>query len=218
VADDVVLRSDGSSFTVGKQSYALRLPGRFNLSNALAAIAVAKRLGADDRAIARGLATLERVPGRMEHFRGDGVDVVVDYAHTPDALEQALQTLRETASGSLAVVFGCGGERDAGKRPQMGAVAGRLADRVYVTSDNPRGESPDAIANAIVSGIGAREHVVELDRRRAIERAIREARDGDVVLVAGKGHEGYQVVAGRVVPFDDAAVARAALSLREGTR
>src|SRR6202035_983544 len=123
---------------------------------------------------------------QMEHLSAAGIDVVEDYAHTPDALERALESLRETASGALAVVFGCGGDRDKGKRPQMGAVAARLADRLYVTSDNPRGEEPSAIADAIVAGIGRREHVVELDRRRAIERAIQEARRGDVVLIAGK--------------------------------
>ncbi len=210
--------SDGSTFSVGAQAYELRLPGRFNVWNALAAIAIARCLGIDEKTIARGLATLDRVPGRMEHVRGEGVDVVVDYAHTPDALEHALQSLRETTAGSLAVVFGCGGDRDKGKRAPMGEVAGRLADRVYVTSDNPRGELPREIADAIVSGIGTREHVVELDRRRAIELAIGDAREGDVVLVAGKGHERYQIVGDRVLPFDDAAIARAALASRAAAR
>jgi len=230
-AADIVLEPSLSRFTVTtlesapvrglaerSQRYELKLPGRFNISNALAAIAVAKRLGVESSTIARGLAKLERVPGRMEHLRGDGVDVVVDYAHTPDALSHALESLRETARGRLAVVFGCGGDRDKGKRPEMGAVAARMADRLYVTNDNPRSEDPRTIAAAIVAGIGRREHVVELDRRRAIERAIGEARSGDVVLIAGKGHENYQIIGDRVLPFDDAQVARAALAMRGALR
>ncbi|MGA8474636.1 MAG: UDP-N-acetylmuramoyl-L-alanyl-D-glutamate--2,6-diaminopimelate ligase [Candidatus Cybelea sp.] len=211
---DIELQPHGTRFTLDGQRYELRLPGRFNVWNALAAIGVARRLGVDDATSARGLASLERVPGRMEHLSAAGIDVVVDYAHTPDALERALESLRETASGALAVVFGCGGDRDKGKRPQMGAVAARLADRLYVTSDNPRGEEASAIADAIVAGIGRRKHVVELDRRRAIERAIQEARRGDVVLIAGKGHEAYQIVREQILPFDDVAVASAALAAR----
>ncbi|HKE38168.1 MAG TPA: cyanophycin synthetase, partial [Candidatus Baltobacteraceae bacterium] len=137
---------------------------------------------------------------------------VVDYAHTPDALENALRSLRETTRGKLFVVFGCGGDRDRGKRPEMGAVAARLADRVIVTTDNPRSEDPGTIAAEIVSGSGAQSTVVvELDRRRAIQRAVSEAGAGDVVLVAGKGHEAYQLVGERVLDFDDVAVARDAL-------
>jgi len=205
---------DGSTFSVDGQGYVLHLPGRFNVHNALAAIGVARFLGVDDATSARGLAEMGGVPGRMERLRAHGVDVIVDYAHTPDALEHALRALRETTGGSLAVVFGCGGDRDRGKRPQMGAVAAELADRVYLTSDNPRSEEPRAIVDAIAAGIGSREHVVELDRRLAIERAIREASAGDVVLVAGKGHEAYQIVGDRVLPFDDVAVVREALSRR----
>ncbi|HEX3458089.1 MAG TPA: cyanophycin synthetase, partial [Candidatus Baltobacteraceae bacterium] len=189
-------------------------PGRFNVHNALAAIGVARFLGIDDATAARGLAEMGGVPGRMERQRARGIDVIVDYAHTPDALEHALRALRETAGGSLAVVFGCGGDRDRGKRPQMGAVAAELADRIYLTSDNPRSEDPRAIVDAITAGIGAGEHIIELDRRLAIERAIREASPGDVVLVAGKGHEAYQIVGDRVLPFDDAAVVREALARR----
>ena len=142
-----------------------RLPGRFNVWNALAAIGVAQTLGVDDATSARGLAALERVAGTHGTTWRRRHRVVVDYAHTPDALESALRALRETTSGALVVVFGCGGDRDRGKRPEMGAVAARLADRIYVTSDNPRSEDPQAIVDAIVAGIGDREHVVELDRR-----------------------------------------------------
>ncbi len=218
VAEEIAVASDGSRFTVCGRRYELRLPGRFNIWNALAAVGAARHLGVDDAVAARALAALERVAGRMEHLRGDGIDVVVDYAHTPDALAQALESLRETARGRLAVVFGCGGDRDKGKRSEMGAVAARIADRLYVTNDNPRSEDPHAIAGEIVAGIGRREHVVELDRRRAIERAIGEARAGDIVLIAGKGHESYQIIGDRVLPFDDAEAARAALSMRRGVR
>ncbi len=214
VPREIDLTPEGSRFVLDGHRYDVRLPGRFNVWNALAAIGVARRLGVGDAALARGLASLERVPGRMERVGGDGVEVVVDYAHTPDALAHALAALRETTHGRLSVVFGCGGDRDEGKRPEMGAVAARLADRIYVTNDNPRGEEPGAIAAAIVSGLGAHPRVVELDRRRAIERAIGEARAGDAVLVAGKGHEDYQIVGDRVLPFDDVAVARQALAAR----
>ena len=211
VPRDVVVEPSGTSFSVDGQRYELSLLGRFNVWNALAAIGITRLMGVDDATAARGLAELERVPGRMEGIVASGIVIVVDYAHTPDALENALRSLRETTRGKVAVVFGCGGDRDRGKRPLMGAVAARLADRLYVTSDNPRSEDPQAIVDAIVTGIGNRAHVVELDRRRAIERAIGEAQAGDVVLVAGKGHEGYQIVGDRILPFDDVAVAREAL-------
>jgi UDP-N-acetylmuramoyl-L-alanyl-D-glutamate--2,6-diaminopimelate ligase len=215
---DLVVEADGSRFIVDGQHYRLALTGRFNVWNALAAIGAGRIMGIDDAVSAVGLQRLERVAGRMQRIAAGGVAVVVDYAHTPDALTSALQALRETSNGALAVVFGCGGDRDQGKRPEMGAIAARMADRIYVTSDNPRSEDPQAIAAAIVRGVGEREHVVELDRRRAIERAIAQARPGDVVLVAGKGHEAYQVVGDRVLPFDDAAVARAALAARSVLR
>jgi UDP-N-acetylmuramoyl-L-alanyl-D-glutamate--2,6-diaminopimelate ligase len=216
VASNVVVEPGGSRFELDGRGFEVRLPGRFNVSNALAAIGTARVLGVDDAASAAGLAELERVPGRMEHVRGGAIDVVVDYAHTPDALENALRSLRETTQGKLFVVFGCGGDRDRGKRPEMGAVAARLADRVIVTSDNPRSEDPGTIAADIVAGSGTQSTVVvELDRRRAIERAVSEARAGDVVLVAGKGHEAYQLVGERVLDFDDVAVVRDALEHRE---
>ncbi|MGB6602120.1 MAG: cyanophycin synthetase, partial [Candidatus Cybelea sp.] len=216
--EEIAVEPSGSRFTVNGQRYQLRLPGRFNIWNALAAIGVARFLGVADATGARALSELERVPGRMERFDAGEIAVVVDYAHTPDALESALRSLRETTSGALTVVFGCGGDRDRGKRPEMGAVAAVFADRLYVTSDNPRNEDPQAIADAIVAGIGDRDRIVELDRRRAIERAIAQARAGDVVLIAGKGHEMYQIVGDRVLPFDDAAVAREALGSRSVLR
>jgi UDP-N-acetylmuramoyl-L-alanyl-D-glutamate--2,6-diaminopimelate ligase len=212
------VRPDGSTFTVGAQRFDVQLPGRFNVSNALCALAIARALNISDADAARGLASLSRVAGRMDHLRGDGVDVVVDYAHTPDALENVLRALRETAAQRVIVVFGCGGDRDRGKRPQMGEVAGRYADYTFVTSDNPRTEDPQAIIDEILPGIGDAPHISDPDRRSAIDRAIAFARSGDVVLVAGKGHENYQIIGDRVLPFDDLAVAREALELREAAR
>lgn len=203
----------GSHFTLDGAAFEVKLPGRFNVANALAAIGVARTLGVTDAVSAHGLASLVRVPGRMEHLRGrNGIDVVIDYAHTPDALANALAALRETSSGKLAVVFGCGGDRDRGKRPEMGVVAARGADRIYITSDNPRSEEPQAIVADIVPGLGEHAYTIELDRRAAIARAIGDAASGDVVLIAGKGHETYQLIGDRVLPFDDAAVAREVLS------
>jgi UDP-N-acetylmuramoyl-L-alanyl-D-glutamate--2,6-diaminopimelate ligase len=214
VPAQIVSEPDRTLFTLDGRRFELRLPGRFNVWNALAAIGVGRLLGIDDAIAASALERVERVAGRMERLTAGGVAVVVDYAHTPDALENALRSLRETAEGALAVVFGCGGDRDRGKRPEMGTIASALADRVYVTSDNPRSEDPRLIIGEIVAGIDGGNYVIEADRRHAIERAIAEARSGDVVLVAGKGHEAYQVVGEQILPFDDAAVACEALAAR----
>jgi UDP-N-acetylmuramoyl-L-alanyl-D-glutamate--2,6-diaminopimelate ligase len=205
------VRAGGSTFELDGARFEVRIPGRFNVSNALCAIGIARQLDISDAHSARGLASLERVAGRMEHVSGAGIDVIVDYAHTPDALENLLRTLRETARGRLVVVFGCGGDRDRGKRPQMGSVAARYADISYVTSDNPRTEEPQAIIDEILPGIGSAPHEVRVDRRAAIEDAIASARQGDVVAIAGKGHEHYQILGTQVLPFDDLAVAREAL-------
>src|SRR3954462_13895144 len=160
-------------------------------------------------------ADLPPVPGRMEQV-ADHPLVIVDYAHTPDALEKVLDTLRlvgRERGGKLIVVFGAGGDRDATKRPLMGAAASRHADRVVITSDNPRSEDPERIIDAVASGVrGTVER--DADRRRAIERAVREAAGEDVVLVAGKGHESYQEIAGQRLPFSDQAIARAAVEGR----
>jgi UDP-N-acetylmuramoyl-L-alanyl-D-glutamate--2,6-diaminopimelate ligase len=191
------------------------LPGRFNVLNALGAAAVARGLGLDLDEIAAALPGATLAPGRFEPVRaGQDFAVLIDYAHTPDSLEHALVAARQVASGRVHCVFGCGGDRDRGKRPLMGEVATRLADRVIVTSDNPRSEDPEAIIAEIVAGAtgGRTEPEVVADRREAIREAVVGARSGDVVLVAGKGHEQGQEVAGRILPFDDAAVARDALS------
>ncbi len=154
-------------------------------------------------------------PGRFELVdAGQPFLVVVDYAHTPDGLEQLLETARELTAGRLVVVFGCGGDRDRSKRPRMGEVACRLADVVVVTSDNPRSEDPSAIIAAVKNGCVGREPMTEIDRRTAIGTAIDGAGEGDVVVIAGKGHETTQVVGDRVLPFDDRAVAREHLAGR----
>jgi UDP-N-acetylmuramoyl-L-alanyl-D-glutamate--2,6-diaminopimelate ligase len=192
------------------------LLGRFNASNLLGVLATLLVSGVGLEDAARELGRLGPVKGRLERLGGDGKPlVVVDYAHTPDALEKVLLALREimaveTGSLKLTCVFGCGGDRDRGKRALMGEVASRLADEVVVTSDNPRGEDPRAIIADIVTGMGANYHVIE-DRAAAIDYAIKGARPGDVVLVAGKGHEDYQEIAGVRFPFNDAEVARRAL-------
>ena len=165
----------------------------------------------------KALTQLQPVPGRMNRLGGEGdlPLVVVDYSHTPDALEQALTSLRAHCAGQLICVFGCGGERDQGKRPQMGAIAERLADRIIVTDDNPRGEDGDFIVAQIVAGLSRpAEATVQRDRARAIALALGQAQRGDAVLIAGKGHEPYQEIRGIRHPFDDLDVARHALQAR----
>jgi UDP-N-acetylmuramoyl-L-alanyl-D-glutamate--2,6-diaminopimelate ligase len=173
-------------------------------------------LGEPFERIVAALESLQPVPGRMSRLGGQGdlPLVVVDYSHTPDALEQALTALRAHCAGRLICVFGCGGERDAGKRPLMGEIAARLADEAIVTDDNPRRENGDAIVAQIVAGM-PEGTTIERDRAAAIALALRDARAGDVVLIAGKGHEPYQEDASGKHPFDDMAVARAALERRE---
>ncbi|HXM80875.1 MAG TPA: UDP-N-acetylmuramoyl-L-alanyl-D-glutamate--2,6-diaminopimelate ligase [Burkholderiales bacterium] len=189
--------------------------GRFNLSNALGVLGCLVAYGMPFHEAAGLLGALPSVPGRMQKI-GDRPLVVVDYAHTPDALEKVLQALRPVTKGRggrLVAVFGAGGDRDASKRPRMGAIAAHLADQVIVTSDNPRSEDPLAIIAAVSAGIPGT-HATEPDRARAIEKAVAEAAPVDVVLIAGKGHENYQEIAGKRLPFSDAAVARAALARR----
>jgi len=187
----------------------LKLKGGFNVENALAAAAAARALGVDEEAIRAGLEAVERVPGRFDPVdEGQPFTVLVDYAHTPSALETALEAARELARGRLLCVFGAGGDRDRAKRPLMGQVVAELANVALVTSDNPRSEDPAAIAADVVDGLDLE---IELDRRRAIERALESAREGDVVVIAGKGHEQGQEIAGTKLPFDDREVARDAL-------
>jgi UDP-N-acetylmuramoyl-L-alanyl-D-glutamate--2,6-diaminopimelate ligase len=188
-----------------------RLRGRFNVVNILGAVAAARLLGIDDDAIAHGVKELRGVPGRFEAVdEGQPFAVLVDYAHTPDSLENVLRTARDLAQNRVICVFGCGGDRDRGKRPLMGRIATELADLAIVTSDNPRSEEPEAIIAEILEGAGS-EAEVEPDRREAIARAVSTAGGGDVVVIAGKGHEQGQQFADRTIPFDDREVAREAL-------
>ena len=190
----------------------LPLLGRYNAANAAVAFGAALALGIEPAAIVRGLETMPAVPGRLERVTaGQPFLVLVDYAHTPDALERALAAVREHARGRVVLVFGCGGDRDQAKRPVMGKVAAEGADRAWVTSDNPRGEDPRAIVEQILAGAPGRGLAVELDRRAAIAQAVAAAGPDDVVLIAGKGHETTQTIGTRVLPFDDRAVAAEAL-------
>src|SRR5690606_589315 len=209
-------RGIGFDLCAGTEQHPVRSPllGRFNVDNLLAVAGVLYALGDSVASVAGTLSQLQPVAGRMNRLGGDGVRplVVVDYAHTPDALEQALASLRAHAGARLTCVFGCGGERDRGKRPMMARIAARHADRVVVTDDNPRGENGDAIVAEIMAGFEAPQDTqVERDRARAIAHAIAASGPQDVVLVAGKGHEPYQEIAGVRHPFDDTAVAAAAL-------
>jgi UDP-N-acetylmuramoyl-L-alanyl-D-glutamate--2,6-diaminopimelate ligase len=233
----LVTGARGVSFEISSPWGAARVAspvlGRHNASNLLGVMAVLLASGIAPRRAAAALARVRPVPGRLQRLGGGARPlVVVDYAHTPDALAQVLATLRGLLAGSAAragraappgalprprnpeliCVFGCGGERDRGKRPLMGRIAARLADRVVLTSDNPRGEDPRAIISDILAGMRGACALVEPDRRRAIQRAVAQARRGDIVLLAGKGHEQYQEIGGRRYPFSDARVAREALA------
>jgi UDP-N-acetylmuramoyl-L-alanyl-D-glutamate--2,6-diaminopimelate ligase len=218
-ARDIDFDVNGSRFTLETPDGELRiespLAGLFNVENVLGAIAAVRSLGVEEIS----LGGFGRVPGRFEAVdEGQDFGVLVDYAHTPDSLENVLRAARELARGRLRVVFGAGGDRDRGKRPLMGDAARRLADRVLVTSDNPRGEEPEAIIDEVMEGAGP-DAEREVDRRRAIARVIEEAEPGDVVVIAGKGHEqGQEFEDGRKEPFDDVTVAREALRSRLGAR
>jgi UDP-N-acetylmuramyl-tripeptide synthetase len=200
--------------TYQQKSVELQAPilGRFNAYNVLAVLSALLAMDVSIEQALPALAQLQSVPGRMQQCGGGKLPlVVVDYAHTPDALEKVLMTLREQAPGQLICLFGCGGERDAGKRPLMGSVAAALADQVIVTSDNPRSESPEAIIAEVLHGMNDAVYQVQPDRAQAIKLAILSAQPGDIVLLAGKGHETYQEVAGVKQPFDDVEQTRLAL-------
>jgi UDP-N-acetylmuramoyl-L-alanyl-D-glutamate--2,6-diaminopimelate ligase len=226
---DVALAADGSRFRLTGPDGAevpvrVTLPGRFNVDNAALALAMLATAGVPLAAAADGLAALDGVPGRMERVdRGQPFTALVDYAHTPQAVETLLRTLRPVTPGRLVVVLGCGGDRDQGKRPLMGAAAARGADVAVLTSDNPRSEDPVTILDAVragAAGVPAVERadvLVEPDRRRAIERAVAMAEPGDTVVVAGKGHETGQEAGGHTVPFDDRLVLAAAIEAAAGS-
>ncbi|HEX3299275.1 MAG TPA: UDP-N-acetylmuramoyl-L-alanyl-D-glutamate--2,6-diaminopimelate ligase [Actinomycetota bacterium] len=215
-ATEVAVDAGGSTATIDGVRVGTALRGRFNVENVLAAVAAAGVVGIPTEIAARGIAQVGPVPGRMEPIdAGQDFTVVVDYAHTPDSIHNVLQGARGSAEGRVIVVFGCGGDRDRAKRPMMGRAAAEDADLVIVTTDNPRSEDPRVIIDQITSGIpdGAAA-VVEPDRAAAIKRAIDTAEPGDVVVVAGKGHETTQEIDGSFLPFDDREVARAALARR----
>lgn len=197
----------------GKHVVESKLTGGFNCHNILAAFACGLALELDLAAMVRGIAALDQVPGRFERIDlGQDFEVIVDYAHTPASLESVLHTARELTRNRLICVFGCGGDRDRGKRPLMGGIAGDLADLVYITSDNPRGEVPEAIIAEIAAGLQEPDKAERIpDRRRAIERALAAGLPGDVVVIAGKGHEAVQIFADRTIEFDDRQVAREVL-------
>ncbi len=213
---DVQTELGGSRLTVvgpdGEAELSSPLRGRFNVYNVLGSFAAARTLGVAADTAARAIANAGQVPGRFEPVdEGQNFAVLVDYAHTPDSLENVLHAARSLTAGRVHVVFGCGGDRDRGKRPLMGEIARRLADRVIITSDNPRSEDPEAIIDEILAGAGT-EVPHTADRRAAIAEAIAGAEAGDVVLIAGKGHEqGQEFADGRKLPFDDCAVAREVL-------
>jgi UDP-N-acetylmuramoyl-L-alanyl-D-glutamate--2,6-diaminopimelate ligase len=209
---DVTYSAEGARFVLaaGTERAAVRLPllGAYNVQNALGAAAACIALGMDVKSVAANLMNAPQVPGRLERIADTPCPVLADYAHTPDALERVLATLRPLTRGRLIVVFGAGGDRDRGKRPQMGAIAARYADVAIVTSDNPRTEDPDAIIDEILTGMDAEQTVRVTDRREAIGRALEIAGSGDVVLLAGKGHETYQVLGTTKVDFDERIVVR----------
>jgi UDP-N-acetylmuramoyl-L-alanyl-D-glutamate--2,6-diaminopimelate ligase len=228
-ARDVRIELTGSSFELntpaGDRALTLPMPGQFNVSNALAALATVHALGVELDTLVAALERGVRVPGRVEPVEeGQEFAVLVDYAHTPDSLQNVLNTAHEVGRGRVICVFGAGGDRDRGKRPLMGEIGARLADVLLVTSDNPRSEDPEAIIAEIMAGAsaaprppGAPPVTAEIDRRAAIERAVALAERGDVLVIAGKGHEQGQELAGGVkVPFDDVTVAREALGAQVG--
>lgn len=218
-ASDAELDAGGSRFRVtgrfGTAEVSLPLPGDFNIANALAAAASALGLGYSLRDVVERLATAPQVPGRMERLTASPCLVLRDYAHTPDALERALGALRPVTTGRLIVLFGCGGDRDRGKRPIMARIAGTLADLTVVTSDNPRTEDPEAIIADVMTGlpVGA-PHFRFADRREAIRETLKAARPGDTVLLAGKGHETYQVIGKEYRPFDEKEIVAELLEVR----
>ncbi len=226
-ATDLEFSPEGSRFTVktpiGDAQVHLRLAGAFNVSNALAAIGVGLARRVDLEQAVQALAELEGIPGRFELVReGQDFTVLVDYAHTPDGLENVLAAAREVTAGRLICVFGCGGDRDVTKRVPMGAIAARYADQVFLTSDNPRSEDPTAILDEVERGLLAEgedlDYIKEVDREAAISGAIRAARPGDTVVIAGKGHERVQIFADHQIVFDDREVARRVVQARLGKK
>jgi UDP-N-acetylmuramoyl-L-alanyl-D-glutamate--2,6-diaminopimelate ligase len=224
-ATDVRIHAAGTDMTIrtphGKLEIRSPLLGRFNVYNLLAAAGVAFANGVPAEEIEKTLGAPIQVPGRLERVAGNyPVTVLVDYAHTEDALLNILNTIRAISSGRIITVFGCGGERDRGKRPRMGYVAGTLSDRTILTSDNPRGEDPRSIIDEIEAGVrqaGSSRYRICPDRREAIREAISEAASGDCILIAGKGHESSQIIGAETLPFNDLEVAKEMMVARFGS-
>ena len=217
-AQEITYTTEGTKATFvykgGQESFETPLIGEFNLYNCLGAVSIAHLFGVSFKGAVAACKTFPHVPGRMERVDHEK-RVFVDYAHTPDALVRALTTLRSLTKGRLLCLFGCGGERDEGKRPKMGKIAYDLADLVFITNDNPRGESPEKIIGAILQGIPGKEKVtIEMDRKKAIEKAISRLEAEDTLLIAGKGHESRQVFGEYTAHFDDRIVAKELLSLQ----
>lgn len=213
---------EGTVFTLEFQGQRERvrtpLLGRYNVSNHLTAAGLCLAVGFDLKTVAKGLSSLPGVPGRLERVAGDGFTVLVDFAHTDDAMQNVLTTLRPLCRGRLTILFGCGGDRDRTKRPRMARVAERLADTILVTSDNPRTEDPEAIIGEIIAGFenpGSERVTVQPDRRKAIELAIENARPDDIILLAGKGHETYQIIGTKKFDFSDKDIAGQCLRERQ---
>ena len=211
-ADDIVASPTGSRFDLctpaGRWPVTLPLLGRFNVANALGVAGCAIALGAASPEVARRLGTAPQIPGRMERIASRPCTILRDYSHKPDALERALETVRAFTPGRVILVFGAGGDRDRGKRAPMGEIAVRLADVAIVTSDNPRTENPERILDEIETGMRAKPHRRESDRRRAIALALGLARAGDTILLAGKGHETYQIIGTEKQHFDEREIVR----------
>ena len=200
-----------------KQKVKTALAGRYNVSNLLAAAGLCFAAGFDIETVAAGLGALKAIPGRLEKIETDGLSVLVDYAHTDDALKNSLSALKDLCKARLIVVFGCGGDRDKSKRPRMARAAEQLADLIIVTNDNPRTERPDAIIDEIVAGFenpSASTITIKPDRKKAIKLAIEMADLDDIVLIAGKGHETYQIIGKERFEFSDKAVAQACIERR----
>ena len=209
-AREIEFDASGAAFSVGEMRLRTGLPGHFNVANALGAFTAAEAIGVGSDFAAAGLARAERVPGRFEPVdEGQGFSVLVDYAHTPDSLENVLRAARRLTAGRLISVFGAGGDRDRDKRPKMGRAGAELSDLTVITSDNPRSEDPEAIVAEVAGGAEGGEVEIVVDRREAIALALARAEPGDTVVIAGKGHEqGQEFADGRKIPFDDREVAR----------
>lgn len=219
MAKDIEINASGVSYRLITPSYEedifVPVPGKFTVYNTLAVIATSYLLGIDKEIIKESLRMTKGVPGRFEAIQNDkGIHVIVDYAHTPDALENVISTARGFAKSRIITVFGCGGDRDNSKRPLMGGIADKLSDIAILTSDNPRTEDPNKIIEDVLRGMNSEDYKVIIDRREAIMEAIRIAEKDDIVLIAGKGHEDYQIIGREKIHFDDKEEARKALEMR----